>query len=212
VVPKKLELQKQILDEAHLSRYSIHPGSNKMYQDLRQRLWWTRMKREVAQYVSECDICKRVKASHLRPAGLLQPLTIPSGKWEDISMDFIVGLPKTAKGYDSIWVVVDRFTKSAHFIPVKAGYKSHQYAELYIARIVSLHGIPKTIISDRGSQFVARFWEQLHAALGTQLIRSSAYHPQTDGQTERINQILEDMLRACALTYSQKWDDCLPLS
>ena len=149
------------------------------------------MKREVAQYVSECDICKRVKASHLRPAGLLQPLTIPSGKWEDISMDFIVGLPKTAKGYDSIWVVVDRFTKSAHFIPVKAGYKSHQYAELYIARIVSLHGIPKTIISDRGSQFVARFWEQLHAALGTQLIRSSAYHPQTDGQTERINHILK---------------------
>ena len=192
--------------------YSIHSGSNKMYQDLRQQLWWTRMKREVAQYVSDCDICKRVKASHLRPAGLLQPLTIPSGKWEDISMDFIVGLPKTAKGYDSIWVVVDRFTKSAHFIPVKTGYKSHQYAELYIARIVSLHGIPNTIISDRGSQFVARFWEQLHAALGTQLIRSSAYHPQTDGQTERINQILEDMLRACALTYSQKWDDCLPLA
>jgi len=122
-------------------------------------------------------------------------------------MDFIVGLPKTAKGYDSIWVVVDRFTKSAHFIPVKAGYKSHQYAELYIARIVSLHGIPKTIISDSGSQFVAHFWELLHAALGTQLIRSSAYHPQTDGQTERINQILEDMLRACALTYSQKWDE-----
>ena len=115
------------------------------------------MKREVAQYVSECDICKRVKASHLRPAGLLQPLTIPSGKWKDISMDFIVGLPKTAKGYDSIWVVVDRFTKSAHFIPVKTGYKSHQYAELYIARIVSLHGIPKTIISERGSPFVARF-------------------------------------------------------
>ena len=160
VVPKKLELQKQILDEAHLSRYSIHPGSNKMYQDLRQRLWWTRMKREIAQYVSECDICKRVKASHLRPAGLLQPLTIPSEKWEDISIDFIVGLPKTAKGYDSIWVVVDRLTKSAHFIPVKTGYKSHQYAELYIARIVSLHGIPKTIISDRGSQFVAHFLKQ----------------------------------------------------
>jgi len=148
----------------------------------------------------------------LRPAGLVQQLTIPSGKWEDISMDFIVGLPKTAKGYESIWVVVDRLTKSAHFIPVKTGYKSHQYAELYIVRIVSLHGIPKTIISDRGSQFVARFWEQLHAALGTQLIRSSAYHPQTDGQTERINQILEDMLRACALTYSQKWDECLPLA
>jgi hypothetical protein len=170
------------------------------------------MKREVAKYVSECDICRRVKASHLKPSGMLQPLDIPSWKWEDISMDFIVGLPPTSKGYDSIWVIVDRLTKSAHFLPVKTRYSSHQYAELYIARIVSLHGIPRTIISDRGSQFVARFWEQLHASLGTQLIRSSAYHPQTDGQTERINQILEDMLRACVLSYSKKWDECLPLA
>ena len=95
-----------------------------MYQDLKQRFWWTRMKREIAKYVSECDICKRVKASHLRSAGLLQPLTIPSGKWEDISMDFIVGLPKTSKGYDSIWVIVDRLTKSAHFLPVKTIYRA----------------------------------------------------------------------------------------
>ena len=145
------------------------------------------MKREIAKYVSECDICKRVKASHLRSAGLLQPLTIPSRKWEDISMDFIVGLPKTSKGYDSIWVIVDRLTKSAHFLPVKTIYRAQHYAELYISRILSLHGVPKTIISDRGTQFVARFWEHFHAALGTQLIRSSAYHPQTDGQTERIN-------------------------
>jgi len=127
-------------------------------------------------------------------------------------MDFIVGLHKTSKGYDSIWVIVDRLTKSAHFLPVKTRYASHQYAELYIARIVSLHGVPKTIISDRGSQFITRFWEQLLASLGTQLIRSSAYHPQTDGQTERINQILEDMLRAYALTYSKKWDECLSLA
>ena len=212
VVPKDLELRKQILDEAHLSRYSIHPGSNKMYQDLKQRFWWTRMKREIASYVSECDTCRRVKASHLRSAGPLQPLSIPSWKWEDISMDFIVGLPKTSKGYDSIWVIVDRLTKSAHFLPVKTTHAAKQYAQLYIDRIVSLHGIPKTIISDRGAQFIARFWEHFHAALGTQLLRSSAYHPQTDGQTERINQILEDMLRACVLTYSQKWDECLPLA
>jgi hypothetical protein len=125
------------------------------------------MKREIAKYVSECDIYRRVKASHFKPAGALQPLSIPAWKWEDISMDFIVGLPKTTKGYDSIWVIVDRLTKSAPFLPVRTRYKSHQYAELYIARIVSLHGIPKTIISDRGSQFVARFREQLHAYLGT---------------------------------------------
>ena len=101
MVPKDFELQKQILDEAHTSRLSIHPGSNKMYQDLKQQFWWTRMKREIAKYVSECDICRRVKASHLRPAGTLQPLSIPEWKWEDISMDFIVGLPRTQKGYDS---------------------------------------------------------------------------------------------------------------
>ena len=127
-------------------------------------------------------------------------------------MDFIVGLPKTSKGYDSICVIVDRLTKSAHFLPIKTIYTAKQYAQLYMDRIVSLHGIPKTIISDRGAQFIARFWEHFHAALGTQLIRSSAYHPQTDGQTERINQILEDMLRACVLTYSKKWDECLPLA
>ena len=127
-------------------------------------------------------------------------------------MDFIVGLPRTSKGFDSIWVIVDRLTKTAHFLPVKTTHTTKQYAQLYLDRIVSLHGIPKTIISDRGAQFIARFWEHFHAALGTQLLRSSAYHPQTNGQTERINQILDDMLRACVLTYNQKWDECLPLA
>ena len=127
-------------------------------------------------------------------------------------MDFIVGLPRTQKGYDSIWVVVDRLTKSAHFLLVKTTYLTKQYAELYMSRILCLHGVPKTIISNHGTQFIARFWVQLYACLGTHLIRSSAYHPQTDGQTERINQILEDMLRACVLAYPQKWDECLPLA
>ena len=115
-------------------------------------------------------------------------------------MDFIVGLPRTQKGYDSIWVIIDRLTKSAHFIPVKTTYRAKTYAEIYIARIVSLHGIPETITSDRGPQFVSRFWEQLHSQLGTTLVHSSAYHPQMSGQVERTNQILEDMLRACVLT------------
>ena len=166
MVPKNFELRKQILDEAHTSRLSIHPGSNKMYEDLKQRFWLTRMKREIAKYVSKCDICRRVKASHLRPAGTLQSLNIPEWKWEDISMDFIVGLPQTPNGYESIWVVVDRLTKSAHFISVNTRYSAKKYAELYINRILCLHGVPKTIISDRGTQFVARFWEQLHASLG----------------------------------------------
>ena len=109
------------------------------------------MKREVAKYVSECDTYRRVKASHLRSAGPLQPLSIPSWKWEDISMDFIVGLPKTSEGYDSIWVIVDRLPKAAHFRPVKTTYTAKEYAQLYMDHIVSLHGIPKTIISDRGT-------------------------------------------------------------
>ncbi|WVZ49170.1 hypothetical protein U9M48_000547 [Paspalum notatum var. saurae] len=119
------------------------------------------MKREIAKYVSECDVCKRVKADHLKPAGMLQPLAVPSWKWEDIHMDFIVGLPRTQKGYDSIWVIIDRLTKSAHFIPVKVIYHANTYAELYIARIVSLHGVPRSITSDRGSLFVSRFGNKL---------------------------------------------------
>jgi transposase InsO family protein len=127
-------------------------------------------------------------------------------------MDFIVELPRTAKGYDSIWVIVDRVTKISHFLPVRVKYTMAMYAELYTARILSLHGLPKTIVSDRGPQFVAKFWEALHKSLGTKLLHSSAYHPQTSGQTERVNQILRDMLRACALDFPPKWDDCLPLA
>jgi hypothetical protein len=212
VVPKDHQLRKQILDEAHLSKFSIHPGSTKMYQDLRQHFWWTRMKREIAKYVSECDTCQRVKASHLKASGTLQPLPIPSWKWEDISMDFIVGLPNTSQKHDSIWVIIDRLTKTAHFLPVHTTYSTKKYAEIYLDQIVRLHGVPKTIISDRGPQFIARFWEQLQSALGSKLIRSSAYHPQTDGQTERVNQILEDMLRACIIHYGTSWDKCLALA
>ncbi|WVZ75539.1 hypothetical protein U9M48_023582 [Paspalum notatum var. saurae] len=128
VVPKDMELRKRILDEEHTSMFTLHPGSNKMYQDLKQKFWWTRMKREIAKYVSECDVCQRIKADHLKPAGMLQPLAIPAWKWEDVHMDFIVGLPHTQKGYDSIWVVIDRLTKSAHFIPVKTTYRAKQRA------------------------------------------------------------------------------------
>jgi hypothetical protein len=127
-------------------------------------------------------------------------------------MDFIVGLPLTGCKFNSIWVIIDRLTKSAHFILVHAFYRTEKYAELYISRIMYLHGVPKTIISNRGPQFIARFWEQLNDSLGMRLIHSLTYHPQTDGQTERVNQILEDMLRACVLRYLDKWDKCLPLA
>jgi hypothetical protein len=148
----------------------------------------------------------------MKAAGPLQSLPILAWKWEDISMDFIVGLPWTTKGFDYIWVIFDRLTKIAHFLPVKTDHPVVVYAQLYITRILSLHRIPKTIVSDRGPQFVSKFWSALHKSLGTKLLHSSAYHPQTRGQTERVNQILEDMLRACVLEFPQKWDECLPLT
>jgi hypothetical protein len=167
------------------------------------------MKRDVAEYVALYDTCQRVKAEHQRPTRLLQPLQVPEWKWEEIAMDFIVGLPRTRSGYDSIWVVVDRLTKVAHFIPIKTTYSGPQLAELYMSRIVCLHGVPKKIVSNRGTQFTSKFWERLHENLDTQLRFSSAYHPQTDGQTERVNHILEDMLRAYALQYGRSWDKSL---
>jgi hypothetical protein len=205
-VTKREALKKRILDEAHTSRYSIHPGSTKMYHDLRQQFWWMRMKYEAAHYVSECDTCRKVKTDYMKPGGLLQPLSILEWKWDDISMDFIVGLPMTARKFDSIWVIVDRLTKSTHFIPVNSKYRVEKYAKIYIARVICLYGVLKMIISNQGSQFVTHFWEQLHAFLGTHLIHNSAYHPQTDGQTERANQILEDMLRARVMEYQGSWD------
>jgi hypothetical protein len=126
-------------------------------------------------------------------------------------MDFIIDLPNTSQKHDSIWVIVDRLTKTAHFIPVHTTYNAKRYAEIYLNRIVCLHSVPKTIISDRSTQFIVRFREQFQESLGTKLIRSSAYHPETDDQTERVNQILEDMLRACVIHYDKNWDKCLSL-
>ncbi|KAK1604694.1 hypothetical protein QYE76_028367, partial [Lolium multiflorum] len=171
-VPSDSELKQVILKEAHDTLYSIHPGGTKMYQDLKEQFWWHGIKREIGSYIAKCDICQRVKAEHQRPAGLLQPLQIPEWKWDSVGMDFITGLPKSSKGNDSIWVVVDRLTKVAHSIPVKTTYQGPRLAELYISRIVSLHGTPKSIVSDRGSQFTSRFWQKVHEGLGTHMASS----------------------------------------
>ena len=156
-VPANSELKEVILKETHDTLYSIHPGGTKMYQDLEEQFWWHKMKREIGSYIAKCDICRRVKAGHQRPAGLLQPLQIPEWKWDSVGMDFIIELPTSSRGNDSIWVIVDRLSKVAHFLPVKTTYQSSKLAELYIARIVSLHGVPKNIVSDRGTQFTSRF-------------------------------------------------------
>jgi transposase InsO family protein len=142
-------------------------------------------------------------AGHQRPARLLQPLKIPEWKWEQIRIDLIVGLARTQAGYDSICVIVDRLLKVSHFIPLKTTYSGAKLVELYMSRIMCLHGVPKKIVSDRGSQFTSKFWEKLHESMDTKLNFSSTYHPQIDGHTERTNQVLKDMLRASALKYGK---------
>ncbi|KAJ9552657.1 hypothetical protein OSB04_016702 [Centaurea solstitialis] len=210
-IPRAEQLRKMIMDEAHQLKYSIHPGSDKMYKGLKEHYWWPGMKRDIAIYVSKCLTCAKVKAEHQKPSGLLQQPEIPEWKWEQISMDFVTKLPKTKKGHDTIWVIVDRLTKSAHFLPIKETYSIDKLAQLYVGEIVMRHGVPISIISDRDSRFTSRFWQSLQATLGTRVDLSTAYHPQTDGQTERTIQTLEDMLRACVLEFGGSWDDHLPL-
>ncbi|KAL0544030.1 hypothetical protein IC582_019141 [Cucumis melo] len=210
-VPSDCAVKTELLSEAHSSPFSIHPGSTKMYQDLKRVYWWRNMKREVAEFVSKCLVCQQVKAQRQKPAGLLQPLSIPEWKWENVSMDFITGLPRTLRGFTVIWVVVDRLTKSAHFVPGKSTYTASKWAQLYMSEIVRLHGVPVSIVSDRDARFTSKFWKGLQTAMGTRLDFSTAFHPQTDGQTERLNQVLEDMLRACALEFPGSWDSHLHL-
>jgi hypothetical protein len=211
-VPQDQALLEQIMKQAHDSRYSNHLGSTKMYEDLKTRYWWKDMRRDIAHYVACCDTCSRVKIEHQKPARLLKPLEILVWKSEDISMDFIVGLPWTPNGNDSVWVIVDRLNKVAHFVPVKTWYATEKLADLYVEHILRLHGAPRSIVSDRGPQFVAKFWKSFHQLLGTTLNYNTAFHPQTDRQTERVNQVLEDMLRACALTYGTDWESSLPFA
>ncbi|KAG8499104.1 hypothetical protein CXB51_005534 [Gossypium anomalum] len=156
-VPRNLELISMILSEAHSSRMSVHPGSTKMYNDLKHQFWWPGMKRDISNFVSKCLICQQVKAEHQVPLGLLQPIMIPEWKWDRVTMDFVSGLPLTQSKKDSIWVIVDRLTKSAHFIPVRKNFSLDKLAELYVSQIVRLHGVPISIVSDRDLRFTSRF-------------------------------------------------------
>ncbi|GKD65661.1 putative reverse transcriptase domain-containing protein, partial [Tanacetum coccineum] len=163
------------MDESHRSKYSVHPGADKMYYDLRDMYWWLRMKKDIAKY-------------------------------EGITMDFVTKLPKTSSGHNTIWVIVDRLTKSAHFLPMSEDYKMEMLARLYLNKIVARHGVQISIISDRDSRFTSRFWQSMQEVLGTRLDMSMAYHPQTDSQSERTIQTLEDMLRAYVLDFEGSWD------
>jgi hypothetical protein len=196
-VPPNDELRMLILSEAHRAVYMAHPGVTKMRADLKPLFFWKGMKADIVNFVARCLECQQVKAEHRHPAGLLQPHAIPESKWEVISMDFIVGLPLTARRHDSIFVVVDTLTKSAHFIPVRTTYQAPDIARVFISEIVRLHGVPKKIISDRGSVFTGRFWTSFQEALGTQLNFSTAYHPETDGRQNVLTKLWKT---CCACT------------
>ncbi|GJU85458.1 putative reverse transcriptase domain-containing protein [Tanacetum coccineum] len=170
------------------------------------------MKADIATYVSKCLTCARVKAEHQRPSGLLVQPEIPEWKWDNIMMDFITKLPKSSQGFDTIWVIVDRLTKSAHFLPIRENDPLDKLARLYLNRIVARHGIPASIICDRDGRFTSNFWRSFQKALGTDISMSTAYHPETDGQSERTIQTLEDMLRACVIDFGKGWVKHLPLA
>ncbi|GKE46405.1 putative reverse transcriptase domain-containing protein, partial [Tanacetum coccineum] len=210
-LPRFSRLRDLIMHESHKSKYSIHPGSDKMYQDLKLLYWWPNMKVDIATYVSKCLTCAKVKVEHQKPYGLLQQPEIPVWKWERITMDFVSGLPRTPSACDTIWVIVDRLTKSAHFLPTKKTDTMEKLTQHYLKEIVCRHGVPISIISDRDSHFTSRFWKLLQKSLRTSLDLSTAYHPQTDGQRERTIQTLEDMLRACVIDFGSSWDRHLPL-
>ena len=170
------------------------------------------MKRDVAWYVERCLTCRRVKAEHQRPHGKLQPLEVPQWKWEQISMDFITKLSRPARSVDAIWVIVDRLTKSAHFLAISESSSAERLVEMYIREMVSRHGVPISIVSDRDVRLTFRLWRKFHEELGTRLHFGTAYHPQTDRHSERTIQMLEDMLRACVLDFGGSWDMYSPLA
>ncbi|GJU17380.1 putative reverse transcriptase domain-containing protein [Tanacetum coccineum] len=173
--------------------------------------WWPGMKKDIAEYISKCLTCSKIKAEHHKPSRLHQQQEIPEWKWKNITMDLVTSLPRSNSGYDTIWVIVDRLTKSAHFLPFREDYKMEKLARIYINEIVSRYGMPVSIIFDRDGRFTSHFWQALQKALGTRLDMSKAYHPQIDGQSERTIQTPEDMLRACVIDFGGSWDTHLPL-
>ncbi|GJS58583.1 putative reverse transcriptase domain-containing protein [Tanacetum coccineum] len=166
----------------HTSRYSIPPGADKMYHDLRDLYWWPGMKRDIAEYVSKYLTCSKIKVEHQKPSRILQQPEIPEWKWAKITMDLITKLPRSSNGYDAIWVIVNRLTKSAHFLPIREDYKTKKLARIYINEIVARHGVPMSIISDRDGRFASHLWQALQKVLGTKLHMSTDYHHETDGQ------------------------------
>jgi hypothetical protein len=210
-IPKNGDIQSVILKESQREHYYAHPGVKKMYADMRKFFFSVSMKRDVVHFVAKCLECQQVKVDHHHPTSLLQPHDVPMSKGEVISMDFVVGLSFTSHRHNAILVIVDKLTKSAHFIPVRDTYDVTDVARVFVSEVIRFHGIPKKIISDRDSRFTSRFWTSLRSTLGTQLNLRTDYHPETDGKTERVNQFMEDMLRMYVMNNQTQWEKHLPL-
>jgi hypothetical protein len=213
-IPEDPELRTQIIYRSHSSGPAGHPGRLKTLDLVSRTYWWPRLSRDVQAYVKACELCIRTKAPRSVPPGFLQPLKLPFQPWEDISVDYITPLPPSnrhGRTFNHIAVVVDRLTKMRHFIPT-VGLSAEELADAFVSRVYCLHGTPRTIVSDRGSQFVSAFWSSLSSRLGVTLAHSSAFHPETDGQTERFNAVLEQYLRAYMNFAQDDWPDWLPLA
>ena len=204
-------LKEKIISECHDTAYSGHLGIENTYQLVKRSYTWPGMKADVALYVSRCPTCQTTKNANQKPAGLLQPLQIPEQKWSSISMDFIMQLPKTRAGHDAILVIVDRLTKMIHLVPTTTEVTAEETADLLIKFVFKYHGVPISIVSDRDTRFTGHFWQALMKVLGTKLQMSSAHHLETDGQTERANQAVEQMLRAFVDIDQRNWDECLDM-
>nr|GEV87952.1 putative reverse transcriptase domain-containing protein [Tanacetum cinerariifolium] len=205
------DLRTMIMHESHKSKYSIHLGFDKMYQGMKKLYWWPNIKADIATYISKCLTCAKVKAEHQRPLGLLVQPKIPKWKWDNITIDFVTKLPKSPQGYDTIWVIVDRLTKSAIFIPMRETDPMDKLARMYLKEVVTRHGIYVLIICDHGPRFASNFWRSLQKALGTKLDMSTAYHPETNEQNKRTIKTLEDMLCACVIDFRKGWVNHLSL-
>lgn len=208
-IPPPLRLK--IIQTRHDSPLAGHLGAGKTIELVQREFSWPGLSREIRAYIRGCDSCQRVKVAHHAPYGKLTPLDIPSRPWQSVSMDFITGLP-TSHGHDAILVVVDRLTKQSHFIPTVIELDAPALAQVYLTNIVRLHGVPESIVSDRGSVFISSFWQSLQSLMGSKLRFSTAYHPQSDGQTERVNAILENYLRHYCSYQQDDWVDYLPLA
>lgn len=210
-VGENSSLRTKIIAALHASAIGGHSGTQATYQRIKRVFYWKGLKQDVHDFVQQCQVCQQAKHELLHPSGLLQPLPVPEGVWQDLTMDFVEGLPKS-NGYDTILVVVDRFSKYAHFIAVKHPFTAQSIAKLFLDNIVRLHGMPKTIVSDRDRIFTSTFWKELFKLHKVQLAHSTAYHPQTDGQSERVNQCLEMYLRCAVNEFPRKWCSWLPMA